>query len=129
MENKLNKKHLAFLSKKRNIIIIVSSLLLVLIIIALFFLMQPQRTVVNFCQVAKDEKSNFQANTNYSTLLDTFKKLDAVAPNTIRPDTSLIANGYQSIVSDPSKATMTELGMANSQLKVSNYITQNCPNY
>lgn len=128
MENKLNKKHLAFLSKKRNIII-ASSLLLVLIIIWLFFLMQPQRTVANFCQTAKEEKSNFQANTNYNTLLGAFNKLDAVAPDTIHPDTSLIANGYQSIVSDPSKATMTELGMANSQLKVSNYITKNCPNY
>lgn len=106
MENKLSKKSLIFLSKKRNIIIAVCAVFLVLIIV-LFFLMQTQRTVANFCSVAKEEKSNFQAGTNYSTLFSTFKKLNAVAPNQVRSDTSLVVNGYQSIVNDPSKSIAT----------------------
>ena len=116
--------------KKRTLVIItIAALVLIVIIIGVFFAMQPQRTVANFCSVAKEEKSNFQAGTNYSTLLDTFKKFDAVAPNQVRSDTSLVVNGYQSIVNDPSRATATELGIANSQSKISSYISKNCPDY
>ena len=125
MKNEVNLK----LTKKSLVIIIAVVVLLGLITVWLFFAMQPQRTVANFCSVAKEEKSNFQAGTNYSALLSTFKKLDAAAPDEVHSDTSLVVNGYQSIVNDPSKTTATELGMASSQLKISSYISKNCPDY
>lgn len=130
MENKLIKsKSLKLPPKKKLVVAIIAVLVIVAVIVGVFMAMQPQRTVANFCSVAKEEKSNFQAGTDYNTLLNAFKKLDSVAPDAIHPDTSLVASGYQSIVSDPSKTTTTELGMANSQLKVSGYITKNCPDY
>jgi hypothetical protein len=117
-------------SKKRNlIIIIISVLILIAVIIGLFIAMQPQRTTENFCQSAKDEKGNFKANIGYDKLLGSFKKLDAVAPDDIHSDTSLIVKGYESIVNDPSKAVSSELGISSSQMRVNNYITKNCPNY
>ncbi|SRR6266496_462694 len=117
-------------SKKRNLmIIIISVLILIAVIIGLFIAMQPQRTTENFCQSAKDEKGNFKANIGYDKLLGSFKKLDAVAPDDIHSDTSLIVKGYESIVNDPSKAVSSELGISSSQMRVNNYITKNCPNY
>jgi capsular polysaccharide biosynthesis protein len=114
---------------KKLVIIIVTVLLLVAAGIGLFFAIQPQRTVENFCRSAKEEKSNFKANTSYDKLLGSFRKLDAVAPEDIRSDTSLIVKGYDSIVSDPSKAVTSELGISSSQMRVNDYITKNCPNY
>lgn len=108
---------------------IIAIFILVAIIIGLFIAMQPQRTVENFCRSAKEEKSNFKANTSYDKLLESFRKLDTVAPKDIRSDTSLIVKGYDSIVSDPSKAVTSELGISSSQMRVNDYITKNCPNY
>jgi hypothetical protein len=117
-------------SKKRNlIVIIISVLILIAVIIGLFVAMQPQRSVANFCKSAKEEKSNFKANTSYDKLLGSFKKLDAVAPDDIHADTSLVVKGYESIINDPSKAVSAELGISSSQMRVNDYITKSCPDY
>ncbi len=130
MENKPNtKKSLLLSSKKRITAVVGATLILLAVIIGLYFAMQPQRTVANFCQSAKAEKNNFKANTSYDILLGSFKKLDAVAPNDIHPDTSLIVKGYESIVSDPSKAMASELGISSAQLRVNDYIAKNCSDY
>ena len=114
---------------KKLIVIIITTLILLAVITGLFIAMQPQRSIENFCQTAKEEKNNFKANTSYDKLLGSFRKLDAVAPEDIRSDTSLIVKGYDSIVSDPSKAVASELGVSSSQMRVNDYITKNCPNY
>lgn len=130
MENKPGAMKNSILpSKKRIVIIIVAVLILIAAIISLYLVMQPQRTVANFCQSAKEEKTNFKANTNYDTLLGSFKKLDMVAPDDIHSDTSLVVKGYESIVSDPSKAVASELGISSAQMRINNYITKKCPNY
>jgi hypothetical protein len=116
------------LLKKRTLAIIIAVLVLLVALVG-FFVMQPQRTVANFCKSAKDEKSNFKANTSYDKLLGSFKKLDTVAPEDIHPDTSLIVKGYESIVSDPSKAISSEAGISSSQMRVNDYIIENCPDY
>lgn len=116
-------------AKRTASVIIGGMLVLACVILAFSFLTQPQRSVANFCQSAKEEKDNFKANTSYDKLLDSFKKLDVVAPKDIHSDTSLIVKGYESITSDPSKAVSAELGMNNSQMRVSDYITKNCPGY
>ena len=125
-----NKPTNSILSNKRNLAIIITAvLILVAVIVGLFIATQPQRSVENFCQSAKEEKDNFKANTSHDKLLGSFKKLDAVAPEDIHPDTSLIVKGYESIVSDPSKAVSVEFGIAGSQMRVGDYITKSCPNY
>lgn len=129
MENKLNTKKNPIFSNKRVLVILAAALILIAVIIGLYFAMQPQRTVANFCQSAKEQKSNFKANASYETLLGAFKKLDAVAPNDIHSDTSLIVKGYESIVGDPSKAVAAELGFSSAQIRVNDYISKNCPNY
>ncbi len=130
MENKSStKRNALFSSKKRVWIILAAILVLVAVIIGLYLAVQPQRTVANFCQSAKAEKSNFKANTSYDILLGSFRKLDAVAPNDIHPDTTLIVKGYESIVNDPSKAIASELGISSPQMRVNDYISKNCPNY
>lgn len=128
MDKQNHQKSSTSLSKKRTIVIVIAVLLLA-VIIGLFFAMQPQRTVANFCQSAKDEKNNFKANTSYDKLLVSFKKLDAVAPEDIHSDTSLIVKGYESIVSDPSKAISSEAGISSSQMRVNDYIIKKCPDY
>jgi hypothetical protein len=129
MENKISKKRLELLSKKNIIFGAIGLLIIIAIVGGLLIIMQPQRTVANFCGTAKEEKSTFQANTDYSVLLGAFQKIDSVAPDNIHSDTTAVMNGYQTIVNDPSRTMSTELGIANSQLKVSSYITKNCPNY
>lgn len=124
MKNKVNLK-----LAKKSLVIIAVVILLGLITVWLFFAMQPQRTVANFCSVAKEEKPNFQAGANYTVLLSAFKKLNAVAPDEIHSETSSVVDGYQSIVNDSSKTTTAELGMANPQLKISSYISKSCPDY
>lgn len=114
---------------KKSLVIVAAVVLLGLITVWLFLAVQPQRTVANFCSVAKEENPNFQAGANHTALLSAFKKLDAVAPDEIHSETSSVVDGYQSIVNDSSKTTTAELGMANSQLKISSYISKSCPDY
>ena len=122
-------KSLPFSFNRRRVVIIIAACLLIAAIFGLFMVMQPLRTIENFCQAAKEEKSSFKGGVGYDKLLVSFKKLDVVAPKDIHSDTSLIVKGYESIVSDPSKAVSAEFGIAGSQMRVGDYITKNCPNY
>lgn len=116
--------------QQKKLLIVISSILFVILCAVIFLVLaQPSRSVANFCRVAKEEKSNFKANTSYDTLLRSFRKLDAVAPNEVYSDTTLIVKGYETITSDPSKAVATEFGIAGSQTRVNDYITKNCPDF
>ena len=129
MEDKLSKKNLMFLSKKRNVIFATCSVFLVLIIIGLFFSMQPQRTVANFCSIAKEEKPVLTGNVNYQQRLDAYKKLEAVSPDAIQPDITTIRKGYEDIVNNPSNTLSAGLGMSGAENRRTAYITANCPNF
>ena len=122
-------KQMNKVQQKKLLVIASSALLIILCVILFFFITQPSRSVENFCKVAKEEKGNFKRDASYDKLLSSFKKLDGVAPDTIDSDTSLIVKGYESILDDPSKAVASELGISNSQMRVNDYITKNCPNY
>lgn len=122
-------REVALHTKKRLLLAGASIAALICIIAILVSVTHLQRTVVNFCQSAKSEKGNFKASTSYDKLLGSFKKIDAVAPEDIHSDTSLIVKGYESIVSDPSKAISSEAGVSSSQMRVNDYIIKNCPNY
>lgn len=124
------RKAVAVLPEKKKLLIIsIVAVVLICVILVLISIMQPQRTVTNFCQVAKEEGPHFKADTSPAVLLNVFKRIDAVSPDVIHPDTSVVVKGYQSIVDDPSKAIASELGMASSQLKVSDYIVKSCTGY
>jgi len=91
MENKRDiHKHSTFSSKKRLVAIIATALFLVLAILWLFFLMQPQRTVANFCHVAKEEKPVLTGDANYQQQLISYQKLEAVPPDATQPDITTI---------------------------------------
>ena len=131
MENKQDThKNSSFLANKRNrILIIVVGILILAVVISISLFTRPERSVASFCRVAKEQKGNFDPNTGMKELLSSVKKMDDVAPSEIHSDTSLIVKGYESIIDDPSKATSTEFGINGSQVRVSDYITKNCPDY
>lgn len=117
------------LTKRKILLILGGVVTLVCIVILFITLTQPERSVANFCEVAKEEKDSFKANTNYDRLLSSFVRLDTVAPDEIRSDTSLIVKGYESVVSDPSKSVLSELGISSSQIRVNDFIVKNCTDY
>lgn len=117
-------------SKKRNlIVIIISVLILIAVIIGLFVAMQPQRTVANFCKVAKEEKSTLVGDVNYEKRLEAYKKLEAVSPDDIRPDITTIRKGYEEIVKNPSNTLNTGFGMSGAENRRTSYIDANCKDF
>jgi hypothetical protein len=117
-------------SKKRNLIVIImAALILIAIIIGLFMAMQPQRTVANFCKVAKEEKSTLVGDVNYEKRVDAYKKLETVSPDDIRPDISTIRKGYEEIVKNPSNTISTGLGMSGAENRRTAYIDANCKDF
>lgn len=118
--------------KKKTLVIagVAAAAIILLILIAfLFNSMNPPRTVASFCQVASEQKTNFKGSSSYQQRLDAFTKLNQVAPEDIRSETERIQLGYETIVGDSSKTIDTEMGIASSVMKVSDYIKNSCPNY
>lgn len=124
-----NKTISSILSKKRNLVIIVTVVLIIVIIAGLFMAMQPQRTVANFCKVAKEEKSTLVGDVNYEKRLETYKKLEAVSPDDIRPDITTIRKGYEEIVKNSSNTLSTGLGMSGAENRRTTYIEANCKDF
>lgn len=125
-----NNSTTSILSKKRNlVIIIVAVLILIAVIIGLFIAMQPQRTVANFCKVAKEEKSTLVGDVNYEKRLETYKKLEVVSPDDIRPDITTIRKGYEEIVKNPSNTLNTGFGMSGAENRRTAYIDANCKDF
>ena len=129
MDSKQNHhKNPISLSKKRILVVIIAALLLVAVI-GLFLAMQPQRSVASFCKVAKDEKSALVGNVNYEKRLESYKKLEAVSPEDIRPDITTIRKGYEEIVKSPSNTLSTGLGMSAAESRRTDYINSNCKDF
>jgi len=123
-----NKSTTSILSKKRNLVIIIIAVLIA-VIIGLFIAMQLQRTVANFCKVAKEEKSTLVGDVNYEKRLETYKKLEAVSPDDIRPDITTIRKGYEEIVKNPSNTLNTGFGMSGAENRRTAYIDANCKDF
>lgn len=129
MENKLNSKKNPILSNKRVLVILAAALILIAVIIGLYFAMQPQRTVANFCRVAKEQKSILVGDVNYEKRLDAYRKLEVVSPDDIRPDITTIRKGYEEIVKSPSNTISTGLGMSGAENRRTDYINTNCKDF
>jgi cytoskeletal protein RodZ len=128
MDKQNHQKNSTLLSKKRTLVVIIAALLLV-VIVGLVFMMQPQRTVANFCQVAKDEKSTLVGDVNYEKRLEAYKKIESVSPDDIRPDISTIRKGYEEIVKNPSSTLSTGFGMSGAENRRDAYIDSNCNDF
>jgi hypothetical protein len=98
----------------------------VAIVVVLFFALQPDRSIANFCKVANEEKQTIVGSENYEKRLETYKKLERVAPEEIRPDVTTIRKGQQDIVDNPSNTFATELGLSGSGDRLVKYISKNC---
>jgi predicted HTH transcriptional regulator len=98
----------------------------VIIIIVLFFVLRPERSVACFCKVAEEEKQTIVGSENYEKRLETYKRLESVSPNEIRPDVTAIRKGQQAIVDNPANGIATEIGLSGSGSRLVDYITENC---
>lgn len=123
MERKEETNHLG----RRNLIFanILVFAVLIAIVIA-FLMMQPERSVANFCNVAKQEKATLTSDVSYEKRLDAYKRLEAVSPDDIRPDITTIRKGYDDIVKSPSNTLATGLGMSGAENRRTAYINTNC---
>jgi hypothetical protein len=128
MQSHTRKKSL-FLLTKHKTIIAGAAFLLVVTIIGIFFLTQPERTTANFCRVAKEEKSILVGDVNSERRLDSYRKLEAVSPDDIRPDITTIRKGYEEIARNPSNTLNTGLGMSGAENRRTAYINSNCKDF
>ncbi len=129
MLNKVRSTIKASYTRKRPLFVVGCTLLLGCLVLIFVFLTQPQRTVANFCSTAKEEKAILVGNVNYRQRLDAYKRLEAVSPDAIQPDITIIRKGYEDIVSNPSDTLSAGLGMSGAENRRSAYINANCPNF
>jgi hypothetical protein len=85
--------------------------------------------VANFCKVAKEEKSILVGDVNYEKRLDSYKKLETVSPDDIRPDITTIRKGYEDIVKSPSNTISAGLGMSGAESRRTAYVDSNCKDF
>lgn len=65
----------------------------------------------------------------YEKRLESYKKLEAVSPDDIRPDISTIRKGYEEIVKSTSNTLSAGLGMTGAESRRTTYINKNCKDF
>lgn len=118
-----------FLTKRNSILFIGGGLVVFVLILVAFLLIQPERSVANFCQVAKQQKAVLTTDVSYDKRLDAYKMLEAVAPDDIRSDITTIRKGYESIVQNPSNTISAGMGMSGAENRRTDYITKSCTDF
>lgn len=128
MEHQTNdRKKIPFRLSKRNLSVVI--VVIILCISIVFLLTRTDRSIISFCRVAKEEKSILTGDVDYQKRLDSYRKLEAVSPDTIQSDITTIRKGYEVIVQDPSKALGAGFGMIAAENRRTAYIKENCPNF
>lgn len=127
--NKARWKHFLVSNKKKIVLIACGTVLLAIVLLILVILLQPSRTVANFCRVAKEQKSILVGDVNYEKRVEAYKKLEAVSPDEIQPDIAAIRKGYETIVQNPSNALGVGFGIMGSESRRSTYIKTNCSDF
>lgn len=126
MEQKKETNHFT----RRNLIFAGILVLAVSIAIVIAFLMiQPERSIANFCNVAKQEKATLTGDVSYEKRLDAYKQLESVSPDSIKPDITTIRKGYEEIVRNPSNTLAAGLGMSGAENRRTAYINSNCKDF
>jgi hypothetical protein len=98
-------------------------------VIVFTLLKQPGRSIANFCQVAKEQKTILIDDVNYEQRLEAYKKLEVVSPDEIKPDITTIRKGYEAIVQDPSSTLSTGFGISGAENRRTDFINQNCSDF
>lgn len=123
------KQNASMLMKHKPLAILVG-VVIITCLVALFLLVaRPERSVANFCRVAKEEKAVLVGDVSYEKRLESYKKLEAVSPDEILSDITTIRKGYESIVEDPSKTLSAGFGMSGAENRRTDYINQNCQDF
>lgn len=126
--------------KKRNIAIVATLLAVIVVAILLFQFMKPERSVISYCKVYKEEKGrlaklpgdtwpsavfNDQVG-DANELAISFQRLENVAPNEIQSDVITLQKLYKKISDDPSQAVNASLSGLGAEDAVKDWTSSNC---
>lgn len=126
----MEQKEAAPYPSKHKLILISGLLIIVLLTGAVAFLvMQPERSIASFCNVAKQEKATLTGDVNYKKRLEAYRRLEAVSPEDIKPDITTIRKGYEDIVKNPSSTLPVGLGMSGAESRRTIYINSTCKDF
>jgi len=124
------KKEKTFLTQRNLVLLLGCGLIVIILIVIALLMMQPERSAASFCRVAKEQKLVLlTGNDNYERRLEAYKKLEAVSPDEIRSDITIIRKGYESIVQNPSNTISAGVGMSGAENRRTDYITKNCSDF
>lgn len=119
--------------QKRVILLLIAAIVILALgtaITAMIFRStQPERSIANFCLVAKQQKTVLTTGVSYDKRLEAYEKLEAVSPDDIQSDIATIRKGYESIVQNPSNTISAGMGMSGAENRRTDYITKNCTNF
>src|SRR5579883_2763560 len=128
--------------KKRNIAILATLLVVVLVAVLLFQLMKPERSVVSYCKVYKEEDAKLakaqgdtyavavfsHKSSNPADFANAFSKLEQVAPDDIQPDVKTLKQLFRKIDSDPSQSMSASLSGLGAESNVKDWTDGHCSN-
>jgi len=129
IKNAMEDKSAASFWKKYRVVLAIVGALAVICLVFTFLLLRQDRSIASFCRVAKEEKSILVGDVNYEKRLESYKKLEAVSPDDIRPDITAIRKGYEEIVKNPSNTLGAGFGMAGSENRRDAFIKTNCKDF
>lgn len=108
---------------------IVISIIVLLITTLIWQILQPKRSVENFCKVVNEERDTLEGDTSHKAKLNAYKRLEAVSPDSIRDDVTSMRKGYEAIVNDPSTGWGVGFGTVGSAGRISDFANENCDNH
>jgi len=118
-----------FANRKRLKLIVIAIVLLLAVMMGMFYFVQPERSVASFCRAAKIEKPVLTGDVSYDKQVESYKKLEAVAPEDIHSDITTIRKGYEDIVNNPSNTLSAGFGVAGAENRRNAYLHAHCTNF
>jgi hypothetical protein len=142
MRSKIADKTKVLSQQKRSVIIITALLCVVFLALMINWIATPERSVSSYCEVYGKEKTRLASlpgNTYSSKVFKhrlsdagefakSFDKLEAVAPDDIKPDVRTLRLAYQTIYENPSGAMSASLGAISAEDSVKNWTDERCQN-
>jgi hypothetical protein len=104
----------------------VSVVLIVIIVISALLLLAPRPSVAAYCKLYKDENSVLAHKNSPKDLASAYAKLEQVAPNDIKSDTTTLRKIYQRIDSDPSPSIAASLSGLSAEANIENWVKRKC---
>jgi hypothetical protein len=101
----------------------------VLIAAVTFIIMQllaPRPSVTAYCKLYKDENVATAQSYSPKDFENIYAKLEQVAPNDIKEDTTVLRKIYQKIESDPSQSFSASFSGLTSETNIKTWVKENC---